>query len=72
MSASKHADNDTPAPKYVRRPFIGVRFDCCGIFSRIYRRMDQREYRGCCPRCLREVVIPVGENGTAARMFCAK
>ncbi len=59
--------NDTAA-----RPFIGIYFECCGVYTRIYRRPDQREYRGRCPRCLRPVELRVGPEGTSARMFVAR
>ena len=37
------------------RPYIGVYFECCGVYARIYRQPHQRVYRGRCPRCLCEV-----------------
>lgn len=55
-----------------RRPYIGVYFECCGVYLRIYRRPEQREYSGRCPRCLREVRVRVGPQGTTARMFRAR
>ena len=56
-----------PAPR--PRPYLSVRFDCCGIYQRVYRDPDGRNYRGRCPRCTRPVVFAVGEGGTNARCF---
>lgn len=53
------------------RGFIGVRFECCGIYQRIYRHATKPEYRGRCPKCLREVIIPIGSGGTSCRLFTA-
>lgn len=72
MSLNNNDIQSGRTPQTTARPFIGVRFDCCGVYSRIYRRSDQREYRGRCPRCLRELNVPVGENGTSARIFRAE
>jgi hypothetical protein len=63
---------DEPAgERTAERRYIGVHFECCGVYARIYRRPDQREYRGRCPRCLREVWVRVGPGGTNARIFRA-
>jgi hypothetical protein len=54
------------------RPWIGVLFTCCGIYSRLYRQPAVLEYRGRCPRCLRELHVPVGEGGTTNRILRAR
>ncbi len=54
------------------RPWVGIRFDCCGVYARIYRDADGRAYRGRCPRCLRETRLRVGPGGTSARFFRAE
>ena len=51
------------------RPYLSVRFDCCGVYRRVYRDPDGRRYRGRCPRCARPVTFAVGDGGTAARFF---
>jgi hypothetical protein len=54
------------------RPFIGVLFDCCGVYARVYRQPDQPAYEGRCPKCLRPVRVRVGKNGTTNRLFRAQ
>ncbi len=54
------------------RPYLSVRFDCCGVFQRVYRDPADRCYRGRCPRCARTVVFPAGEGGTCSRFFVVR
>jgi len=54
------------------RPYIGVYFECCGVYQRIYRHPEQEVYLGRCPRCLRVVRVRVGPQGTSERMFRAR
>ena len=54
------------------RLWIGIRFDCCGAYTRIYRNAEGTAYRGACPRCLRSVCLRVGPGGTDARFFLAE
>ncbi len=53
------------------RPFLGILFDCCGVYSRAYRTRDEARYEGRCPRCLRSVAIRIESGGVAARFFRA-
>ena len=55
-----------------RRPWIGVRFECCDVYARVYRNEEATAYIGRCPRCLREVRVRVGPGGTPARLFRAR
>lgn len=54
------------------RPYIGVLFECCGVYARIYRAATDAAYRGRCPRCLRPLIVPVGPDGTHERIFRAR
>ncbi len=54
------------------RPWVGIRFDCCSVYARIYRNPEGTAYRGRCPRCLRSIRLAVGAGGTSARFFVAE
>lgn len=61
------ADGQNPV-----RPYIGVLFECCGVYQRIYRHPDRMVYEGRCPRCLRPVRVRVGREGVSTRLFRAR
>ncbi len=54
------------------RPYLGVMFDCCRVYQRVYRDRDGSTYRGRCPRCLRTITFVVGPDGTQSRVFRAR
>lgn len=54
------------------RPFLGVRFDCCKIYRRVYKNAEGTAYEGHCPRCARKVRFVVGAGGSASRFFVAR
>jgi hypothetical protein len=58
-----------PSAKLTGRPFISVRFACCGVYQRIYRSADGSAYRGHCPKCAKPVNFVVAPGGTDARFF---
>ncbi len=54
------------------RPWVGIRFDCCNVYTRVYRNQEGTSYLGYCPRCLRRVKLRVGSGGTSSRFFIAE
>lgn len=58
-------------PKAKGRPFIGIRFDCCGVYQRVYINEDRTAYVGWCPKCARKATVRVGADGTETRFFRA-
>lgn len=54
------------------KPFLGVQFDCCRVYQRIYLNKEGTAYCGRCPRCGKPIKFIVGKGGTSARFFIAK
>ena len=53
-----------------RKNFIGVEFECCGVYSRIYYSEKHNGYFGYCPLCHRRVRVRVDpEKGVDGRFF---
>jgi hypothetical protein len=57
---------NNPAP---RRKYIGIQFDCCHKYDRIYVNRMGTAYEGKCPGCYRAVKIRIGEGGVETRFF---
>ena len=62
---SEDNDNEKREP----RKFLGIMFDCCGVYGRIYQNKDGTAYVGRCPKCMRPVRVPIGKGGTGQRFF---
>lgn len=56
------------------RKFIGVKFDCCGAYARVYHNAQHNAYMGRCPRCLKAIKVQVDPSRatTSNRFFKAK
>jgi hypothetical protein len=55
-----------------KRPWVGIRFNCCHVYTRVYRNLEGTAYQARCPFCLRPVTLRVGPEGTNARFFVAE
>jgi len=54
-----------------KRKFLGVHFQCCNVYARLYINREQTAYRGGCPRCGRRLEVKIGHGGTDTRFFKA-
>jgi len=53
------------------RPFLGIIFKCCNIYSRIYLNKDGTAFVGWCPKCGKKTRIKVSKDGVPDRFFIA-
>lgn len=53
------------------RKYIGVMFECCRAYQRIYVNRKGDAYEGRCPRCMRLMKIRIAPYGTKDRFFRA-
>lgn len=61
-------EGDKPAKP---RKYVGIQFECCGTYTRIYQNRQGTAYEGRCPRCLRQVRLKIAPWGTNERFFQA-
>jgi len=54
------------------KKFLGVMFDCCNVYGRLYKNQQGTHYQGRCPMCMRTVRAKIGEGGTSQRFFRAQ
>ena len=57
------------------KKFLGVYFECCHVYGRLYQNKDATHYVGRCPRCMSPLKVPIGDgdnpNATNQRFFKA-
>jgi len=54
-----------------KREFIGVIFQCCRVYSRIYLDKKKKMFAGHCPRCGAKLNILISDSGSESRFFVA-
>jgi hypothetical protein len=54
-----------------KRPFLGVHFDCCSVYSRIYLNKKETAFVGWCPKCAKKVEVKISPTGSKTRFFSA-
>ena len=71
FSSDPESSNDRSTPDREPRPFLGIRFQCCRTYGRIYRNEGKTAYAGKCPKCFAKVTVPIGSGGNTSRFFNA-
>jgi hypothetical protein len=64
MTDKSSKDQQSP-----HREHLGIMFECCRVYTRIYRNKAGNAYVGWCPRCAKKVTIPISPLGTDSRFF---
>ncbi|MBT4879368.1 MAG: hypothetical protein HON43_00130 [Alphaproteobacteria bacterium] len=49
--------------------FLGIMFQCCNIYRRIYVNKGGNGYEGRCPKCFTVVKALIGPGGSDNRIF---
>ncbi len=62
-------DADDGSSPSTGRPFLGVMFDCCRVYARVYLNTAGDAYVGGCPRCGRPLRFRVGAGGSGERFW---
>ena len=70
--SAQPARETPPGDASAVRPFLGIRFDCCKTYGRIYRNAERTAYVGTCPSCFATLTVPIGDGGTSSRFFTAR
>ncbi len=54
-----------------KRQYLGIWFECCHTYGRLYKNKEGTAYVGRCPHCLRPVHVRIGKDGegTSRRFF---
>lgn len=57
------------------KKFLGVFFECCRVYGRLYQNIQGTHYYGRCPKCMKNLKVPIGSgdnpNATNQRFFKA-
>jgi len=54
------------------RPFIGILFKCCNVYSRVYLNHEGTAYAGHCPKCAAKLIVKAGPGGSKQRFWSAE
>jgi hypothetical protein len=68
-SDSPGGEGDRLSPR--GRPWIGIHFECCAVYARVYRDPESPQYNASCPKCGCGICIRVGPEGVNGRIFRA-
>jgi PHP family Zn ribbon phosphoesterase len=52
-----------------KRPYLGVQFECCSVYTRVYRKPEILFYEARCPKCGRTARIDVDRKAGVDAKF---
>ncbi len=58
-------------PEKPKRPYLGVLFRCCHVYTRIYLNAAGTAFTGFCPKCGGSLTINVCRGGSTSRFWTA-
>ncbi len=65
------SDGDAP-DKRKPRPYIGMFFKCCHVYTRIYINRAGTAYFGQCPKCGAKAKMKVAPGGSKSRFWSSE
>lgn len=54
------------------RFWIGIHFECCCVYTRLYRSANADRYEGRCPKCRTPVTVRVSPEGVSTSFIRAR
>lgn len=69
--SDENKNNEIKKTEGKKSNYLGIMFNCCGVYGRIYKNKDQTAYVGHCPKCMRSIRVNIGEGGVSRRFFDA-
>ncbi len=54
------------------KSYLGIMFECCNVYARIYKNKAGTHYVGHCPKCMKSIKIKIGSSGSGDRFFRAR
>ena len=61
----------TQKGKRKSKPFLGIIFKCCSVYSRIHLNKKRTAFIGWCPKCAKPARVKVSPTGSNSRFFSA-
>ncbi len=53
------------------KPFVGINFQCCKVYARIYLNAAGTAFVGWCPKCAKKAEVKVSPGGSKTPFFTA-
>lgn len=54
-----------------KKPFLGMYFKCCRVYSRLYLNKQQTAFVGWCPKCAAKAEVKISAEGSSEKFFIA-